>query len=103
MQKVIGNLLYDTEKADEIATWSWGYASDFSHFIETLYRTKNGRFFIYGSGGPQSGYASHHSDGSRSGGQDIRALDTEDALHWLRKRNYVTEIQSLFPDAIEEA
>ena len=49
--------VYDTEKADEVATRSFGTFGDPAGYEETLYSTKAGLFFIVGKGGEESPYA----------------------------------------------
>jgi hypothetical protein len=58
MKSIIDRKRYDTTTAEEIADWWNGCSnSDFHHCNETLYRTKNGAWFLHGIGGPLSPYA----------------------------------------------
>lgn len=55
MKKIIGNLLYDTEKAEKIysyrskrKTGSFGAVNFYSWFDIDVYKTKNGNYFLHG-------------------------------------------------------
>ena len=54
MKKIIGNLLYDTEKAEKIysfrlrrKTGSFGAVNFYSWFDIDVYKTKNGNYFLH--------------------------------------------------------
>ena len=61
MKKIINGKLYNTETAKKLAEYSndctW---SDFRCLEEALYRKRTGEYFLYGSGGPLTGYAEKH-------------------------------------------
>ena len=46
MKKVIGNKLYDTEKAERIGSDSFSVVGDFHYWFQELYRTRSARFFL---------------------------------------------------------
>lgn len=55
MKKIIGNLLYDTEKAEKIysyrlrrKTGSIGNYNTYHWFDVDVYKTKNGNYFLHG-------------------------------------------------------
>lgn len=55
MKKIIGNLLYDTEKAEKIYSYrsqrktrSFGAVNFYSWFDIDVYKTKKDNYFIYG-------------------------------------------------------
>lgn len=86
MKKVIRGRLYDTETAKELGSRSGGseYPDDFEYFSEALYRKKTGEYFLHGSGGPKSPYASRH--GSNIGwGEKIILLSPDEAAKWAEK------------------
>lgn len=56
MQKTIGKVKYDTEKAREIKRVSHSYFGDPAGYEEVLFQTEKGNFFIYGVGGAESKY-----------------------------------------------
>ena len=58
MKKIINGKKYDTDTAQELASWDNGGGwRDFHHCEETLYRKKTGEFFLFGEGGPMTKYA----------------------------------------------
>jgi hypothetical protein len=103
MQKLIDGKLYDTESAEQVATWNNGQHGDFKFCAEELYRTENGRWFLYGEGGPMSPYTSPVPGGGVSGSSDLRALSEDDAFQWLHDKGDIATVQEHFPDRIEPA
>lgn len=103
MKKVIDGLKYNTETAEEIAAWSNHVnVTDFSHYEETLYRTKNGRWFIFGQGNAASPY-SKPVDNMRGPGADIRPLSETEVQHWLEDKGFYETLEGFFPDYVKEA
>lgn len=104
MKKLINGKVYNTETAEEIATWSNSYySSDFHYCQETLYKTRKGAYFLHGKGGPLSSYAQPSGGTGRTGGSDIVALTDEQAFGWLEEHDMTEEAEKEFPDKIEEA
>ena len=85
MKKVIDGKIYNTETAESIGYHSEGGYGDFRAFEETLYRTKKGRFFLAGNGGPMTKYAKKESSNTWTGSSDIFVLSEEDAREWAEK------------------
>jgi len=83
MQAVIEGLRYNTETAELVASYSYGYTTDHEYVCEDLYRTKNGRWFLAGEGGPASRYAESVDKNGWIGGKGIVALDELDAREHL--------------------
>lgn len=82
MKKVINSRLYDTETAEEIESYESPYfRSDFHYYEETLYRKKNGSFFLYGSGNGLSPYRKRYCDGWGPG-EEILPLPLDEAKEW---------------------
>lgn len=82
MKRVINNLIYDTATAKEIADWSNDLGDgDFGDCFEQLYRTKNGRFFIYGEGGANTQW-NKPAGNMRTGGEGIIPLTEQEAIGW---------------------
>lgn len=103
MRKVINGKIYDTEKATLLAEYWNGLGSgDKNYFIERLYITKKGSFFLYGAGGPMSIYS--ESNGSLTWGiSKITPLTNEETFDWLEKNGETEVIEEYFSDWIEEA
>ena len=83
MKKVIGNKLYDTEKAERIGSDSFSVVGDFHYWFRELYRTRSARFFFYGGGGPMTDYAVNCGSGTTSGSERIWMATREEAREWL--------------------
>lgn len=57
MKKTINKKRYDTETANEIASFQDGSLSNSNYICETLYRTQKGAWFLLGEGGANTKYA----------------------------------------------
>ena len=99
MRQICNGYVYDTKKAIKMAHDSYSYSSDFHHWDETLYVTKNGRFFIAGAGGPLSQWGRPVGNNGRGGSKGIRAVAREEAMEWLERSRISTE--DLPEDAIK--
>lgn len=64
---------FDTNTAKAISSRTFGEFGDPAGYEETLYRTRSGKYFVYGVGGCESPY-------SEAG--DIKAVDEADASCW---------------------
>ena len=86
MKKIIDGALYNTETARRIGRWSNSYNSnDFQWCEEELYKTKSGKSFLYGEGGPMSKYAVSSGNNSWSGGSHIEPMSPEAARAWAEE------------------
>lgn len=103
MKRVVGGKLYDVEKAEALASASWGYSGDFEAFSETLYKTSNGRFFLAGEGGPKTKYGEPAPGGGTGGGSDIIPLTEERAAAWCERHDEIDVLEEHLPDFVEEA
>lgn len=77
MKKVIKGAVCDTDTAEEIGE------ARCQGFIECLYRTKSGKYFIHGIGDENSRYSSRGEDGSWIPGEDIVLLTNSAAADWI--------------------
>ena len=103
MIKTIDGKRYNTDTAEMVCDYWNGLAgSDFNNLSETLYITKKGNFFLYGTGGPMTKY-SVSCGNMQSGGEDITPLTKEQAFKWCEKHNCNNAIDQYFPDMIEDA
>ena len=64
---------YDTDKSTELGTRAFGVYGDPAGYEETLYKNRQGFFFVLGRGGDASPYAD---------GEDIRPLSADEAEAW---------------------
>lgn len=103
MKRIIEGKVYDTDKAEEIATYSsHHYPNDFHYYEETLYKTAKGNFFLAGEGGAASKY-SQPVHGGRGGGSALEPLTADEAREWLELHKFTDELEEHFPDHLEEA
>ncbi len=56
MKKVICKVTYDTDAAEVVAKYTSGEFGEATGFEETLYKTADGKFFLYVNGGADSQY-----------------------------------------------
>lgn len=104
MKKVIDGKRYNTETATKVAEYEpFANRTDFNWWCEELYKTKKGKWFIYGEGGANSPYSKRVESNVKSGGEDIIAISDYEALKWLEIHNFVDEIEEYFPDELEDA
>ena len=85
MKKVIDGALYDTSTAKLLGEDSYSNPGDFQHWVETLYRTKSGKYFLHGKGGAMTTYAVCVSQNEWSGGEKIIPLDLDSAQKWAEE------------------
>ena len=75
MKKIICKIEYDTEKSELIAQKTFGLPGDDDGYEESLYKTPNGKFFLYTNGGE----ASVHPK------EDITRMSPAKAQEWRDK------------------
>ena len=85
MKKVINGALYDTETAKLLGKDSYSNPRDFQYWVETLYRTKSGKYFLHGEGGAMTKYAVSVGQNEWSGGEKIIPLDLDSAQKWAEE------------------
>ena len=77
MKKVICKVEYDTETAELVAKYTSGVIGDTDGFEESLYKTANGKFFLYVNGGADSEYPT----------ENITRMSADKAKEWRAKRS----------------
>jgi hypothetical protein len=113
MQLIVDGLKYDTETAEHVAelnNWSLPQLrgigpGDHSYFDADLYRTRNGRWFIAGRGGPSSMFAvSVGNPGSwaSTGGSGIIPISKATAQWWLEQVATKEMYKSFTNEALEK-
>lgn len=101
MKKIINGKKYDTETAKCIGTHQYSHEGDFRFELEELYVTKNGTYFLYGTGGPLSKYRVQTGIRSYSGGSDIKPLSEDEAKQWSEKYMEADEYIEAFGEVEE--
>jgi hypothetical protein len=103
MKKIINNLVYNTETAEEIGSMSWGDGPrDFHYMEETLYRKRTGEFFLYGEGGPATKYAVSVSQRGWRSGEKIIPLDFSAAREWAEENLSADDYEKVFGEVAED-
>ena len=74
MKKIICKVEYDTEASELIQKKVSGEFGDPKGYEETLYKTQDGKFFLYVNGGAESPYAE----------EAIKRLSAAKAEEWLK-------------------
>ena len=72
MKKVICKVEYDTEASELIQKKTFGVFGDPAGYEECLFRTQDGKYFLYCFGGPESSYAE----------ETIKRLSPAKAAEW---------------------
>ena len=76
MKKIICKKEYDTETATLVKKYTYGYFGDPAGYEETLYKTADGKFFLYVNGGAESIYAE----------ENIKRMSAAKANEWLENK-----------------
>lgn len=96
MKQVINGKFYNTETAQEICSYQYGYPRDFDYILEELYRKKNGEFFLHTCGGPASRYRVKTGCNKYTGNQQIIPVDINTAKDFTEKNGSVDDYINLF-------
>ena len=103
MKKVISGVLCDTETAKFLGEYQYLSRRDFHFVRDELYRTKSGKFFLYGEGGPASPYATKVAQNEWSGGAKIQLLPPEAARQWAEENLSGDDYIAAFGEPEEDA
>lgn len=103
MKAIINGKRYDTEKAELVASDSYGFSSDFQSWEEELYRTPRGSWFLWGEGGPMTKYAESSGQNSWGGSSRITPLTPQEVKEWLENHRCYDELDEYFGDQVEDA
>jgi len=103
MKRIINGLSYDTTTATFIHNTSAYGPSDFRWYDESLYRTRNGRYFLAGEGGPMTRWAAPAEGNCRTYGNGIIPLSPAEALAWAEQHIDPDTVIEEFSDHVENA
>ena len=76
MKKIICKVEYDTENSEIVSKNTFGNFGDDDGYEETLYITKDGKYFLYVNGGENSKYPS----------ENITRMSKVKAEEWLNNK-----------------
>lgn len=82
MKKIINGAVYNTESARKIGELEHSNRSSFDYFIETLYQTRAGKYFLHGEGHASSRYARRITYNEFAPGEEIIPFTAEEAKGW---------------------
>lgn len=82
MKRVVQGVLCDTETAKMLGEYEHDCKSSFHWYVERLYRTKSGKYFIRGEGHAASPYAKKVAQSEWAPGEAIKLLPPEAARQW---------------------
>lgn len=82
MKKVISGVLCDTDTAKMLGEYEHEHKNSFHWYMERLYRTKSGKYFIHGEGYAASPYAKKVAQSEWAPGEAIKLLPPEAARQW---------------------
>jgi len=103
MKKIINGRKYDTETAERIGAYqNRNDRRDFNYVGETLYKKRTtGEYFLYGEGGPRTGYARQSGQNSWSGGCEIFPYTEDQARAWAVRHLNVDRYEEVFGEVAE--
>ena len=102
MKKVISGKLYNTETAKMLGkAYSEADRSSWSFWMEELYKTKSGAYFMYGEGGPQTKYASSSGNNNWGYGEKLYPMTPESARKWAEENLTADEYSAVFGEPEE--
>lgn len=102
MKKIINGKVYDTATAQKIAEWEINLPTDINYLCESLYLKKTGEYFIFGSGGANTRYASVSGSGNFRPGELIVPITLDNAKKWAEEHLDGNTYEAIFGDVVED-
>lgn len=105
MKKIIEGIGYDTQKATFLGQVNSEFSKeDIRWSVTELYRTRSGKYFIHGSGGPGSPYSvwDNESD-AHIDGEVILPMSQYDVITWAEEYLPDDKLKSVIKDIRQEA
>ena len=103
MKRVVQGVLCDTETAKVLGEYEHEYRSSFHWYMERLYRTKSGKYFIHGEGHAASPYAKKVAQNEWAPGEQIKLMPPEAARRWAEEHLDGDEYIAAFGEPEEDA
>lgn len=94
-KKIINGRVYDTNTAKQLG-WDSNNESGFNRWEETLYQKRNGEYFLYGEGGPNTKYALPWGNNGWQNGDRILPYTYEEARQWAEDHLSADDYLELF-------
>ena len=102
MKLTINAQVYDTQKAILVTKAANNGAGELRSTVETLYRSRNGNWFLHGKGGALTEYAQHRGT-SITSGERITPITEDEALDWCELNLAQAAIERHFGHLIQDA
>ena len=102
MKKVVQGVLCDTDTAKVLGEYEHEYKSSLHWYTERLYRTKSGKYFIYGEGHAASPYAKKVAQSEWAPGEAIKLIPPEVARLWAEEHLDAGEYIAAFGEPEED-
>lgn len=96
MKRIINGKLYDTDNAEMICEYGYGYQGDFGYVRRSLYKSSGGQFFFEYSGGPMSEYGKQSGPNEKSGSSGIELISETDAKDFIEANGTVEDYVTAF-------
>lgn len=101
MKVIINNRKYNTDTAKELGYIRINEGDGLYEVEETLYKKRNGEYFLHGWGGAGTKYAEQLSYNSWCSGSRIMPLSYDEAKKWAEGNLSVEEYESAFGEVSE--
>lgn len=103
MKKIINGKVYDTSTAQKLASAGNSNCSDgMARYSEVLYRKRTGEYFLHGSGGAMTKYATSLGGGSWGSGESIIPLSYAEATEWAETHLDGDKYEEIFGQVVED-
>lgn len=105
MKRIINGVTYYTKKAIFLGKYDAGFSKeDIRWSVSELYKTKSGKYFLYGAGGPASSYAkSDDIFETHTNGESIIPMSQEEVIIWANEYLPDYELETLYKSMLLEA
>lgn len=86
MKEIINGVSYDTNKSVLLESVDSGFKKeDIRWSVTTLFRTRSGKFFLHGIGGPGSPYAQTYEYFANKEGEEIIPMSSFKVIIWVEE------------------
>lgn len=99
MQEIINGVSYDTKKAVLLESIDSGLKKDDIRWsVTTLFRTREGKYFLYGIGGPGSHYANKDDIYVYTEGEMIIPMSLHKVVDWVEEHLTDEKLEIILKD-----
>ena len=102
MKKIIEGKKYDTETAKKVGENGYGDYGDYKFVYKSLYRKKNGEFFLHCEGGAGTQFAKKVGTNAWQQGEIIEPMSYTEAMEWAEENLSGDEYEAIFGEVPED-